>query len=98
MIRGNRITCCVPHCARTTKNDEHTKEWICSVHWAQIPKYRRRRDSKLLRLYIKRFGKTAFWEFPAGSKKRIEAARLARLLDKSWAIIRKQAIERAMGI
>lgn len=94
----DRTPCCVPHCRRTKTLTQGGTEWICGRHWPLVPKYMRRRDSMLLRRYIKRFGKTAFWEFPAGSKKRIEAARLARLLDKSWAIIRKQAIERAMGI
>ncbi|AJD41011.1 hypothetical protein RGR602_CH01672 [Rhizobium gallicum bv. gallicum R602sp] len=58
----------------------------------------RRRDSKLVRLYQKRFEKNQFWELKTGSPERRAAVRLAGLCAKSWSACKKQAIERAAGI
>ena len=98
-----RISCCVPFCKRTRGDWKHDKlvegsEWICQDHWPLVPKHYRRRDGKSMRRYTKKFGRTQFWEYPAGSPQRIEAVRLARLCDKSWRICKRIAIERAVGI
>lgn len=29
----DRITCCVPFCRRTYRNDKDFREWICHKHW-----------------------------------------------------------------
>lgn len=37
-----RLTCCVPFCRRTYRNDEGFAEWICAPHWRAVPlRYRR---------------------------------------------------------
>ena len=95
---SDRIHCCVPFCRRTTKDDGHVSEFLCSNHWPTISPHLRRRESKLRRLYKRRFGDYAFWHFPAGSPKRIEALKLRRLYEKAWERCKSQAIERAAGI
>lgn len=39
--KADRILCCVPHCRRTmskAKADEKRwHEWMCAVHWREIP-------------------------------------------------------------
>lgn len=94
----DRISCCVPFCRRTFKNDEGCTEVICGKHWRLAAPHLRRRKTKLFRLYRKRFGDTPFWEYPAGSPKRLEAVKIDRLCDRAWKICKKQAIERAAGI
>lgn len=42
MTSAGRITCCVPFCRRTYRNDEGFVEWICAPHWRAVPlRYRR---------------------------------------------------------
>lgn len=31
-----RISCCVPFCRRTTRNDGTFSEWICGKHWRLV--------------------------------------------------------------
>lgn len=92
----DRISCCIPFCRRTTKHE--CQEWICGKHWPLVPRHMRRRDSKLVRLYLRRYGKTSFWQMPAGSPQRIAAIKLSRICETSWTACKKQAIERAAGI
>lgn len=33
----DRLSCCIPGCRRTTKAG-HLREWLCSKHWALVPK------------------------------------------------------------
>lgn len=97
----SRVPCCVPHCRRTRRPWDGmgaNPEWICGKHWPQISKVLRRRDAKLLRRYRKKFGNNNPWAYPGGSPERIESVRLAKLLERSWAACKAQAIERAMGI
>lgn len=94
----DRISCCVPFCRRTCRNDEGYVEHLCGKHWRLADKHLRRRRGKIERRYRRRFGNTGFWEYPAGSSERIEAVRLWRLLDRLWERCKKQAIERAVGI
>lgn len=95
---ADRLSCCVPHCRRTRKNPDGYKAWICGKHWQLVPKHLRRRDRKLVRRYVRRFGRNPFWHFPGGSPERIEAVRLTRLCEKSWEACKKKAIEGAAGI
>lgn len=44
-----RITCCVPYCRRTYRNDEGFAEWICGDHWRAVPKDQRRAWARLRR-------------------------------------------------
>lgn len=42
MTSSGRISCCVPFCRRTYRNDEGFAEWICAPHWRGVPlRYRR---------------------------------------------------------
>lgn len=97
-MSAQRLQCCVPFCKRTTSNEHSYQEWICPDHWKAVPKHYRRRDSKLVRRYKRRFGRNPFWEYKAGSPERIEAVRLTRVCEKSWAMCRRIAIEKAAGI
>lgn len=45
-----RITCCVPFCRRTCRNEKGWQEWICQKHWSQVPKRLRRVHTRILRL------------------------------------------------
>ncbi len=94
----DRISCCVPFCRRTYRNDEGYAEHLCGNHWRLADKYLRRRRGKLEHRYRRKFGNTAFWEYPAGSPERLEAVKLDRICGKAWEACKKQAIERAAGI
>jgi len=95
---SERLACCVLGCKRTCNNIKGYSDFLCSKHWPMVTPYMRRRHSRLARLYRKRFGDNAYWTYPAGSEKRLEAVKLERLCRKAWSICKAQAIERAMGI
>lgn len=94
----DRLQCIVPFCRRTTRNPEGYSAWMCRDHWKMVSKYRRRRDSRLVRRYVKKFGRNNYWEYKGGSPERLEALRLANMCAKSWELCKRQAIERAAGI
>jgi hypothetical protein len=50
------------------------------------------------RRYKRLFGNEGYWAFPGGSPKRLLAARLDRGFEKAWAICKRAAIERAVGL
>lgn len=78
-----RLHCEVPGCRRTkAKQSDDYREWLCSKHWPTIRKDRRR---VLKRLH--RQGKRTGWT----NKMLIRELRL-------WRAIRREAIERALGI
>lgn len=95
---SDRISCCVPFCRRTFKNDEGHTEVICRKHWRLASPYMRCRKTKFFRLYRKRFGETPYWQYPAGSPQRLEALRIDKICERIWKACKKQAIERAAGI
>jgi hypothetical protein len=33
----DRMSCCVPFCRRTRKDDGRFSEWICPKHWKPVP-------------------------------------------------------------
>lgn len=79
----DRIGCCVPYCRRTRKNDFRPgAEWICGDHWRLIDKARRRVWGRI-RGRWRRFGP------PAAAD---------AIATRLWAALKRQAIERAMGI
>lgn len=97
----DRLRCCVPFCRRTRgdrKNDPVTEEmeWICHEHWAVIPLRRRRVWYRLHRLWLKDDGMTleAIWNHPKWGKRAIYRA----ALDRIWAHLKREAIERALGV
>jgi len=77
-----RITCCVPFCRRTTRNDEAFVEWICGDHWKLADKPRRR-----------------VWGRVKGRWRRYGPPAAAPYIEhRLWASLKRQAIERAVGI
>jgi hypothetical protein len=100
MTKPGRIPCVVPFWRRTANEAKYPPgtEIICGKHWRMAPATWRRRRSKLERIYSRRFGDSPFWEFPAGTPKRIEAVRLDRLINALWERCKTEAIERAAGI
>ena len=85
-IGPDRIRCLVPGCGRTAKRltdeGEHM-EIICGKHFRLSDKHQRRRYAKLYKIAMS--GR-------AGSEKAYDLA------EHIWPIIKRQAIERAMGI
>lgn len=100
MTKPGRIPCVVPFCRRTADATKFGAdcEIICGKHWRMAPATWRRRKSKLHRMYRQRFGDRGYWEFPAGSPKRIGAVKLDRLCRASWDQCKRAAIEAAAGI
>lgn len=82
---STRISCQVPFCRRTLRNDEGFLEWVCPKHWPLVPREMKAR----LRSVKRRVRKL---------QDRPEAyARALKLLDQTWARCRDTAIERAGG-
>lgn len=94
----DRTPCLVPFCRRTTKLRYKGEEWICSVHWPQVPTRLRRRKYWLFRRYRRLFGSNHYFAYPPGSPNRLAAVRLDRLCLQAWNACKKAAIERATGI
>ncbi len=89
-----RLGCLVPHCRRTFKKDKAGTPWedgdevMCGKHWRGISRDRRRRYTKLQRLYKNK----------RGTLQGKLAETLERILGKEWERLKKIAIEAAMGI
>ena len=85
-----RLQCCVPFCRRTRAYDRpadavegaRPTEWICGDHWLLVDKAKRRVWGRI-RGRWRRFG-------PPAAANAIE--------DRLWARLKREAIERAMGI
>lgn len=83
-VASGRIACCVPGCGRTYK-DEHPgekHELICGKHWQLADK-----ASRKLHADLRRKGRQRGWTM-----------RLERIWQWNWKRIKKQVIERALGI
>jgi hypothetical protein len=96
-IAAGRLPCAIPGCQRTFKPEGST-EIICGAHWKLAPAHKRRRVALLRTRHRRLCGDGGFWQFPAGSPKRLEGARLERMFRAAWAACKKAAIDRAMGI
>jgi hypothetical protein len=98
-MASDRIPCCVPFCRRTADAEKFKgEEIICGKHWRLASATQRRRQSRMARMYRRRFGRNGYWEYPAGSPDRLDAVKLARILEKLWERCKRQAIERAAGL
>lgn len=99
-MKPGRHACLVPHCRRTIAEEklDGFPDWICGVHWPLVPKRLKKRSTFLVRRYRKKFGNNHYSAYPGGSEKRLEALRLHRIWWKNWQIIKRTAIERAVGI
>lgn len=96
---AERIRCCVPFCRRTADGEKFKgEEIICGKHWRMASATLRHRRSRLSRRYKRHFGDNNPWDYPAGSKQRLESYRLARLIYRLWHRCKASAIEAAGGI
>lgn len=81
----DRILCCAPFCKRTVRRDKlayGASEWICQTHYSLVDIKLKRQRSSLRRRNIKR----QEWE------------RYVKTDNRMWDRIKRQAIERAVGI
>lgn len=93
-----RLSCCVPFCRRTFRNDKKGTPWpkgstiMCGKHWRTGPADLRRRDKELRRLLRK-------IERLMDVKKARRLWRIvARWHDQNWHQCRRAIVERAVGI
>lgn len=90
---ADRCHCLVPYCRRTTGKLDADDPWICGQHWKLVPRWMKRRRTRLYRLWKKAGGSDTSWpEQPPKARKAL------RLYWAWWAKIKKTAIERAVGI
>ncbi len=89
-----RLTCCIPFCRRTFRNDKNGTPWpegsevICGKHWRLISRDRRRRYARLRRIFDGKKGK-----LPGPL-----ADRIGRILWAEFERFKKIATEAAVGI
>lgn len=86
-----RLHCCAPYCRRSHRNDEGYAEWLCGEHYGLADPVLRQRKA-----HYQRRQKLAERRCDPAS---IESAeRLSRIANFLWRKIKRQAIERALGI
>lgn len=90
-----RLACCIPFCRRTFRNDKNGTPWpegmetMCGKHWRLVSKDRRRRYSRLHRLWKNRRGTL---------QDATMADRIVKLLNDEFERFKKIATEAAAGI
>lgn len=82
--------CLVPFCHHTTGRVDAHEEWICAKHWRLVPRWMKRRWSKIRRLWRKAGGD--------GKPKDPQVVRARIAYWRWWDRIKIKAIERAVGI
>jgi hypothetical protein len=82
---NGRLRCVVPGCRRTSPF-RGFDEWVCGDHWRSIRKSRRRAYGR----YFKRWRRYA--------KVAQDGSDFHRRAAKLWHVLKREAIERAMGI
>lgn len=102
----DRLSCCVPFCRRTLRNEKGYGEWICAKHWPLVPRSMKRRR----RQQVRRVKKLKhMWVHDPEFQARIEnsgrylkyCAALQRAYQASyaaWDECKRAAIEAAAGI
>jgi hypothetical protein len=96
-LTGNPpIKCMVPSCKAQTgrfellengrwlESDSPVAEWLCTRHWALVPRYMKRRRTKLIRLWRKYNPSGKFWDYPGGSTERRRILRIETLIRRTW--------------
>lgn len=83
-VAAGRIPCIVPGCGRTYKNEHpgEEHELVCGKHWKLAD-----RTARDLHTRLRKKGLKSGWTM-----------RLERIWQWNWKRLRKQIIERAMGI
>lgn len=95
MTGDDRIPCCVPFCRRSAKRDAGVSEIICGKHWRLADQDLRRRyntEKKRIAPDLERDPET----LPPAEVSRI--IKDWRWLQTMWGEIKRQAIEKAMGV
>lgn len=93
-----RLSCCIPFCGRTFRNDKKGTPWsegqvvMCGKHWRMAPSDMRARDRQLRRL-LRRVERL----LPGGKRRRMWTV-VARWHDQNWHHARQVITERAAGI
>lgn len=101
-----RIHCLVPHCRRTTDSKNGYGEWICSKHWAAVPKASRRVYSRATRRIRRAVAAGEMIKFTNGSSRLcfrkgtawVEHIRALSAYERLWKRMKKLAVERSLGI
>lgn len=89
-----RLACCIPFCRRTFRQDKKGTPWaegmevVCGRHWRLVSRDRRRRYSKLLKLYRNK----------KGTLQGDTADRIVDILNAEFERLRKIMTEAAVGI
>lgn len=89
-----RLACCIPFCRRAFRHDKAGTPWpegmevMCGKHWRMVSRERRRRYSKLHRL----------WKNRKGHLQGEAASRIVRLLNAEFERFKAIATETAGGI
>lgn len=96
-LASGRVACSIPGCTRTFK-DEGFAETICGKHWRLAPVKWRRQVSLLRKRYRALCGDSGYWDFPPGSRQRMEGYRIDRLFHRAWDRCKRRVVERAMGL
>lgn len=98
----DRLSCCVPFCRRTSRNDEGHREWVCSKHWPLVSRSAKaawRTAKKRVRAIVRSKPEyLEYWKLPPGSPGRLSAVSMWRRLNHAWDKCKREAIERAAGI
>lgn len=97
----DRLTCCVPFCRRTCRNEKGFSEWICPDHWRLVSRRTKRRrrlavmaakraDERFQEVYRQQNGFTL---------QQFERAWAAKELAQGlWTRCKREAIEGAAGL
>lgn len=99
----DRISCCVPYCRRTCRNDgdKRNTEWICAVHWPLVPKKLKVRR-RLARTTFDKIERRFYRKYPQSEGysrqewQKVDAA--WQLACRAWEKCKQAAIEAALGI
>lgn len=90
------MTCSVEGCPSYSERcetlvDSHWLEtgrpegyFLCSRHWHRVPRYLKRRRTKLSREWSKRCPSGRYWDYPGGSPERIKVLQIERLIRATW--------------
>lgn len=93
-----RLSCCVPFCRRTFRNDKKGTPWpkgsiiMCGKHWRMAPAEMRANDKRLRRM-LRNIGRLV----PSPKARRMWDL-VARWHNENWERARKAIVERAAGI
>jgi hypothetical protein len=102
-IAAGRQPCVIPGCRRTFKPEGH-RETICRNHWLMVPSSRRRVYSRVRKAWEHAASVYSGLAQVAGDHRaKFEAAeqeflRIDNRADRLWERIKRQIIERAVGI